>query len=212
MNSYPSWLVLLAKLLSVIMHPLLMLTYSLIFLIWANPYEFGGGTVDMHMIQIIQVFFLTFGLPTASLLLMRAMGLIPDLQLENSKDRIIPYVSTGVFYLWLAVNAYYTPAFPHTFTIICIGATAALFIAFIANIGSKVSLHAVGMGGLVAIAFIVMVSFSYEDISPLFLMVLILAGAVGTARLLLGAHQLNEVIAGYAIGILGQVAALMILS
>jgi len=189
-----------------------MLTYTLIFLIWANPYEFGGGTLDMHTLKIIQVFFLTFGLPTISLILMKAMGLIPNLYLENPKDRIIPYVSTGVFYLWLSVNAYFTPIFPHTFTVICIGATVALFMAFIANIGSKVSLHAVGMGGMMAICFIAMIQFSYQDITVIFLGVIILAGAVGTARLILGAHELREVVSGYVIGMIGQMAALFFLT
>ena len=42
-----------------------------------------------------------------------------------------------------------------------LGATIALFIAFFINIFSKISAHAVGMGGLVAMVLISIISFSH---------------------------------------------------
>ncbi len=196
-----------ANLLSVVFHPLFILTYILLFLIWVNPYAFGGSDHPQNGLLIINVVILTVILPLIAIVLMRFMNLIDSIKIEKKEDRIAPYISTGVFYLWLSVNAYFTGIFPTVFTVFALGTTIALFMAFVVNIIHKVSLHTVGAGGLVTMIFIIMVWHSYESIETYFLLSILIAGALGTARLLLKAHEPYEVYLGYAIGVLGQLAA-----
>ncbi|MEM7103152.1 MAG: hypothetical protein AAF502_08490 [Bacteroidota bacterium] len=201
----------IATFLSVVFHPLLILTYMLFFLIWVNPYEFGGGGYARNTLLIANVFLYTFMMPSFALVMMRFLGLVSDIKLSKREDRIIPYIAAGVFYTWLTVNAFYTSVYPMAYTVFIMGTTISLFMAFFVNIFWKVSIHTTGVGGLVAMVFITMTQFSYENIDFFFLASILIAGAVGTSRLILKAHLPGQVYFGYVIGVIGQVIAFLLL-
>jgi hypothetical protein len=90
-------------------------------------------------------------------------------------------------------------------------------VAFVINVLDKISLHTVGMGGLVGMLTITMGLFGANGIAiggvtvGLGLMLLagvLLAGMVGTARLALGAHDSVQVYSGYIVGFVAQLVAL----
>lgn len=204
-----------AHIISIICHPLLMLTYGLLFMMWANPYQFGGASGnDMTLYMIGSIVGISFFFPVFSLLLMRGLGMIESLQVADREERIIPYVSTGIFYLWLSINIYKTTIFPYIFEVFAIGATIALFMAFFINNFTKISMHTVGIGGFLAMVIITMVNTSVPlyDLRPILLGVIILAGLVGTARLVLKAHVPQEIYGGYIVGFFGQFAAISLLN
>ncbi len=199
----------IANFLSYVFHPLLIMTYGLLFMMQVNPYQFGG--TNNMMIYLIQVVVISFILPIFSVVLMRMLGLIESLHMEDREERIIPYVSTLIFYFWLALIIYKTSIFPRSFEIFAIGATLALLFAFFLNLFSKISIHAVGMGGLVAMVIINMLYYSYDDLKNMLLVVLILAGMVGTSRLILNAHEPKDIYGGYLVGFTAQFIVLMFL-
>ena len=204
-----------AHIISIICHPLLMLTYGLLFMMWANPYQFGSVSGnDMTLYMVGSIAGISFFFPTFSLLLMRGLGMIESLQVQDREERIIPYVSTGVFYLWLSINIYKTNIFPYVFEVFAVGATIALFMAFFINNFTKISMHTVGIGGFLAMVILTMVNTSVPlyDLRPILLGVIILAGLVGTARLVLKAHVPKQIYGGYAVGFLGQFAAVIALN
>ncbi len=201
-----------AHILSFVFHPLLMVTYGLLFLMWANPYEFGGiGLKDHAPILILQVFMLTFILPVFSVIMMKMLEMVDDIQLSNKQDRTIPYITTAVFYCWLSVNLHYNQVYPKMFEIFAIGSTLALFIAFFVNIFSKISLHTVGMGGLIGLIITTMLFYSYDNLEFALMAAIIVAGLVGTARLLLEAHESMDVYGGYLVGFSAQLIVFAIL-
>lgn len=200
---------LIARTISLIFHPLLILTYMLVFLIWANPYVFGGGGYSKNFLLILYVLLYTFAMPALCLLMMRLTGLVNSLELPERQDRCIPFIAAGVFYCWLSVNAYHTSMYPKFFTAFVIGSTISLFLAFFINLFQKISIHTVGMGGLVAMVLITLLYHSYENIQIYLLASILLAGVVGTARLILKAHSAREVYSGYFWGFLGQLLALL---
>ena len=62
-------------------------------------------------------------------------------------------------------------------------------------------------GALISILLLTMVS--RVDISYVFLLMIIITGLVGTARLYVQAHTMREVYTGFLVGIFGQMIGLM---
>ena len=89
------------------------------------------------------------------------------------------------------------------------GVLVSLFASFVINVFYKVSLHMVGVSGaLTAIMLLVFVSPS--DLSYYFLAMILLTGAVASARLYLGEHTIKEVYVGFLVGMFGQVYGLFL--
>jgi len=83
--------------------------------------------------------------------------------------------------------------------IFILGAIASMVIAMVINLKWKISLHMIGIGGFcggLAALFILT-----QEGSPVYLaFAFILAGVLGTARLLLEAHTSMQILAGFMLG------------
>jgi len=218
---------LVANLISVIFHPLLILTYMLVLLMLINPYLFGAHSISGNIRLILLVFLSTFVIPAFAVLMMRLVGFISSFQMEDRKERIGPYIVTGMFYMWMFRNLLANPDIPSAYSIFVLGATIGLFISFFINNFQKISAHAVGMGGLLGMVMICTFSsnISYGDfliytsenvyrigMNSLLMVIILLAGVVGTSRLLLDAHNPQQLYGGYLVGIASQYLALAILT
>ncbi len=214
-----------AQIISVLFHPLLGLTYMLLLLLLINPYLFGVNSVGDSKTLILLIFSSTFLIPAFAVGMMKMLGLIETLEMKERQERIGPYIITGVFYLWMFRNFLDNPEIPTAYTSFVLGPTIALFVAFFINNFSKISIHAVGMGGLVGMIVITMLLFSYGtftidtkafgviemSVSTLLMISIILTGLVGTCRLLLKAHHPRDLIRGFLVGFATQFIALRFL-
>ncbi len=215
----------LAHFFSILGHPLLMLTYSLLLLLALNPYAFSvrSWADKPAMLLLISVFTTSFLLPGFGVALLKPLGLVKSLALADKQERIGPYILSGVFYLWLYKNLASGGQAPALYTTFVLGATIGLFFAFFVNIFTKISAHAVGMGGL--IAMLLMTGSVWGDtvfnipmfggavqlsLNVVIALVVILAGLVGTARLTLEAHTPADLYRGYAAGFVAMLLAGMI--
>ena len=214
----------LAYFVSVVFHPLLILTYMLILLLLVNPYLFGASAAEGRDVLVLVVFLSTFVIPAFSVFMMKALGLVNSFELKTKQERIGPYIITGVFYLWVFRNLLENPDIPLAFKIFALGATIALFVAFFINIFSKVSMHAVGMGGLLGMVVITLLYFSYStfminignigiqmSMHTMLMLAILFCGVVCTARLFLGAHHPRDIYGGFVVGFGTQFLALTIL-
>ena len=217
----------LARIVSIIFHPLLIVTYMLTLILLINPYLFGVRdiTEKRATIFLLGIVLSTFFLPLFATLMLKLLGMTKSLELEEREERYIPYIITGAFYLWIVVNFFNNSDIPREFTVFILGATIALFLSFFINLFSKISAHAVGMGGLLAMVVITLLLFSYGSFSipllgiatlsmsmnSLLLLVILLTGLVGTCRLILEAHDPFDVYGGYIVGFSSQFIALRIL-
>lgn len=205
----------LARFLSFVAHPLLVLTYVLILQLALDPYAFGARRMSdpQSVVLLMSVFVCTVLLPGFAVALMKPLGLIKSLEMDDKQDRIGPYIVSGVFYLWLVKNLLSDGQTPQLYVIFALGATTGLFLAFLINIFSKISAHAVGMGGFVAMLMFMVMDWNDSGIVlpvpggilqismfVLLILAIVLAGLVGTARLALRAHEPADVYRGYAIG------------
>jgi hypothetical protein len=215
----------LARLLSLLFHPLLALTYALLLLLLINPYAFGARSVTDKRVMalLLSVFATSFLLPAFGVSLMKPLGLIKTWQMEDKIERTGPFILAGVFYLWLYKNLLSTGQAPDLFTTCALGATIGLFLTFFINIFTKISAHAAGMGGLVAMLLLAMKTWGggmfdipiangilQLSLNVVLAIAIVLAGLVGMARLALNAHEPKDLYRGYAAGIVAVLLASMI--
>ena len=210
---------------SVVFHPLLMVTYMLLLLLLIDPYLFGTNTVSGGVRNVLMIFFSTFFIPLFSVLMMKALKLIPSLELEKSQDRIGPFIATGIFYLSSFYLIYRSPEMPIEFKSCFLGAVIGLFTAFFINLFSKISLHGIGVGGLLGMVLITMFRsdvssflihssfFGMVEVSlfTLLAVTIMVSGIVGTSRLILNAHEPKDVYGGFMVGVMTQFVALFFL-
>lgn len=216
-----------AQVVSLVFHPLLIVTYMLVTLLLINPYEFGVNSISDPRSRelILRVFLSTFFIPAFSVAMLRLLGLISSMEMHSKEERIGPYIITGVFYLWMFRNFLDNENVPTIFTSLMLGAVIGLFTAFFINIFAKISAHAVGMGGLMATVVIAMLAFNFDtfiisstilgtfevSLGGLLMFMIVLAGLVGTARLILSAHRPSDLYGGYLVGFVSQLIALQFL-
>ncbi len=217
----------LARIISYLFHPLLILTYMLVLLLLVNPYLFGVSSISepLSRLLILRIFLSTFFIPAVAVSMLRLLGLVSSVELKDRHERIVPYIITGIFYLWMFQNFLYNPQVPTAYTAFVLGATIGLFLAFLINIFSLISAHAVGMGGLVGMVVITMLLFSYDtftidlywfgafqlNMNIILMVSIVLAGLVGTSRLLLSAHNSLDLYGGFLVGFAAQFIALRFL-
>ena len=218
---------LVAQIISLVFHPLLVVSYMLLVLMLVNPYLFGIARVSeqIGMVFLLRITLFTFFMPVFANLMLRFLGMVDSLHLNSREAHYIPYIIAGVFYLWVVVNFLNNSNVPVVFTTFLLGATIALFLAFFINLFSMISAHAVGMGSLLAMVIITLLFFSYNtfevkagflgnfQVSTILLLigVILISGLVGTARLAITAHRPGDIYGGYLVGFLSQLIAFRIM-
>ena len=210
-----------ANFISITFHPLYILTYAYGLLLLVNPFQFANYSKTEQGIFFISMVMVSAVIPIIGVLMMRFLGLIDGLEMKNRSDRIGPFIIIGVCYLWLTINFINSSQISDFLTTFMLGATISLFLGFIINIFEKISLHTIGMGGLIAGYLILINNYSYGSativwagteysihLMLIFMVLLIISGLVATSRLILGAHISREVYGGFLVGLLGQVIAM----
>ena len=149
--------------------------------------------------------------PLFCVLLLKGVGFIDSVFLRTQKDRIIPYIASGIFFFWTFLVFKQQPEFARILPSFMLGVFLASSAALIANIYFKISMHAIGLGGMLGIFLIISNSNSMLMTWPLSAALLI-TGVVCTARFLISDHTTKDIYSGLVLGILAQfIAAYIIL-
>ncbi len=126
--------------------------------------------------------------------------------MDDPKERLIPFLATGVFYIWGYV-VFRKSGMPQVLDIILLGATITLFSVFMLNLFWKISAHMAAMGCMIVLA-IALTVISASDMNYIVIVSVLLAGMIGSSRLLLSAHSTVEIFVGFFIGIISQMVAM----
>lgn len=199
---------------SIVFHPLFILTYMSLLLLWTNPFSFGWRHVSESGALMIIIIMTTVTLPGIAVLMMKMLGWITSFTLEDQKERIGPYIAAGIMYLSLYLHISKAESFPVSLKIAVLGTLVGLWTCFFINNFTKVSVHAAGMGGLLAMVVLTKTTFGYDQaqiglwsgmnvsvsVNTLMYVTIVLTGIVCTSRLILKAHKLNEVYLGVVVG------------
>lgn len=145
---------------------------------------------------------LTIVAPGFSVLILYWNKFIQSIKMEDQKERLFPFVIVliyyGINYFFLRHNLSDTFVIPYLISYV-FSITALLFLSLLINFYIKISIHAVGIFGVLgAISGYLsnMMDFSILVIYGL----LIIAGLIASSRLYLKSHKLNEVILGMFVG------------
>jgi hypothetical protein len=196
-----------AQLFSVVFHPLFMPFYVVAFLINYHPSYFSGFSFYTKFELLRSTFVNTVLFPAFALLVMKGLGFVKSIFLHTQQDRIGPYLANMIFYFWMArVFFNFKPELDPILASFMTGVFLTTALAIIANIFSKISMHAIGCGGMLGLFIIIMNSNSMLMTWPLSLALLI-TGVVCTSRLLVSNHTPKEIYLGLAVGLACQLAA-----
>lgn len=196
----------MATIVSYLFHPVFMPTIMAIALYLLSPVSFKSLAPDMLKFRLGTVVLLTIFFPLFSVLLMRKLDFIQSIHMRDPKDRIIPLITIMVFYFWVQQVFSNLKDSPPIIKILMLGAFWGIIILFLISIFFKISMHTTAAGGMVGILIVLLFTSQVNMLAPL-LVSLIIAGIIGTARLLLGEHRQPEIWLGYIVGIVVQLAA-----
>lgn len=195
---------------SYIFHPLFIPLYVVYFLLFIHPSYSAGFDARAKYQAILIVALNAVFFPLFCVLLLKGLGFVQSVFLHTQKDRIIPYIASGVFFFWtwhvFRQQSQYHPIFASFFFGVLLTASAAL----LANIYFKISMHAMGMGGVIGLFLVIMAYNSMLMTWPLSLAFLI-TGIVCTSRLIISNHSTADVYLGLILGTLCQIAAALIM-
>lgn len=208
--SSPAWLRGLAHLLSYVFHPVFIPLYITWFLLYVHPGYSNGFSSTERIRTILTVAQNAVFYPLFCVLLLKAVGFIDSIYLRTRKDRIIPYIASGIFYFWTFTVLKEQEFYPRIFPSFMLGVFLASSAALIANIYYKISMHAIGLGGMIGLFVIILWTNTMLMTWPLAIALLI-TGAVCSARLLISDHTEKDIYSGLIIGIVTQLAAAFIM-
>ena len=188
-----------AHLLSYIFHPLFIPLYVSLFLLYVHPSYFAGYDLHDKFWLPLTVSYMTLFLPLFTVFLLKQLKFIDSVFLKTQKDRIIPYIICNIYYFWLFCVFKNHDNVPVILTSFIFGVFIVSSAALIANVYFKISMHAIAMGGMVALFLIILQQNTMLMTVPLCIALLI-AGLVCTARLIVSDHQPRDIYAGLVIG------------
>ena len=187
----------ISHVISTVFQPLLMPTYGVMLLFMYTYFGVAYSNRFWHIVTPIMLF--SFVIPGILIYLLLRIGLISDLSLKVRKERFYPYFIALLSYSAMVIF-YYKAQMPTWFITMMAGSIAIMIIAILITLVWKISAHMFGVGGLVG--GVMSVCYYVEHSNPywLFIGLFILAGSVGTSRLILKRHTLAQVIAGFLLG------------
>lgn len=189
-----------SQILSYIFSPLLVPTYGMILASFLSVLSVLSARVLCTTVAI--TFVITCVIPACGIMAMYKTGFLTDPGVNVRTERSLPYALTILCYVGCCFFLYRAGA-PSWLTMFYAGGGAAALINAVVNLKWKISAHAAAMGGLVAMLFrIAAMHQSVVDLNIWKSAVVVLAGAVMTARVYLQRHTLMQVLAGCANGFL----------
>jgi hypothetical protein len=189
-----------ARLLSYLFHPLLFTTYLVIVLGFLMPrFLLIPPTAIWKFAGFVAV--ITFVFPAANLVMLRAFGSIKTLEMEERKDRMLPFFMITVFYGVVCAMFFYKVSVNVNFNKIMLIVTLLTAVATVVTFFFKISVHSLAMGGALGIMLPLNKAADGELLYPAAAL-LVLAGLIMSARLYLQVHTLREVGYGAAVGFL----------
>ena len=188
----------IAKILSLVFFPFLIPTYTLLIIFNMNVY-FSMIIPQLAKLQILgMVFLITFIFPLFMMILFQRIGIIKSLYMKTKEERTLPYLMTIIFY-YLAYYLLKQLQISPIFYYFILGATFLIIITLIINFFWKISIHMIGIGGmlgtLMGLSFLWMI-----DIPFLIILLVLCSGITGYARLKLNAHNPAQIYSGFLLG------------
>jgi len=197
----------LAKIISIIFHPLLMPVYGMA-IIFSAPTLFGYLPFNMKKLLILIMLVNNVLLPLSLLPFFIRMNIISSWTITERKERNFPLIITTILYCITSflIFRFNIPVFLKTYIF---AASLISLIVTVINFWWKISLHSVGAGALISLVFIL----SLKMLTPLewyLISTVVIGGLVLSSRLKLNLHSPQQVWIGLFTGFFGLALFMML--
>lgn len=150
------------------------------------------------LVMLAMVYLLTVVAPSLLIHLYQLCQGWTSHELGRKERRLVPYIISIVCYFACFFWMEYRNT-PRVISIIVVVALTIQMVCALINIWWKISTHTAAIGGVAGGLVSYSIAFSFNPLWWL-CFVLILAGAVGTARMILRQHSLSQVVGGFLVG------------
>ena len=150
------------------------------------------------LVMLAMVYLLTVVAPSLLIHLYRLCQGWTSHELGRKERRLVPYIISIVCYFACFFWMEYRNT-PRVISIIVVVALTIQMVCALINVWWKISTHTAAIGGVAGGLVSYSIAFSFNPLWWL-CFVLILAGAVGTARMILRQHSLSQVATGFLVG------------
>jgi hypothetical protein len=204
----PGYGTILAKTISAVFHPFLMLIYGMLIMFYA-PTILGYLPNSVKKILFFIILINNILIPISLLPYFRYRNIITSWSISERKERVLPLITSSLFYSVTVYILYkfHIPVFIKSFVL----SSALLVITMtIINFWWKISIHSVAAGALIALVVVL----SYKMRTPLLLLMIaaiLSAGLLMTSRLYLNSHRPAEVWSGFFLGVAGSALPMILL-
>lgn len=149
--------------------------------------------------MLLMVYISTILMPSLLIHLYRKFQGWTSKELGRKERRVVPYLISilcyfGCFFLMEYRNT------PRVISIILVAALVIQMVCALINVWWKISTHTAAIGGVAGGLVVYSIAFSFNPIWWL-AFVILLAGTVGTARMILRQHTLAQVVTGFLVGV-----------
>ena len=195
------------QLISIILHPIFMPLIALHLTLLTTPSL--ALTLNQNLILIYSILiFSTIVLPLVSIFWLIQKGRVSSLEMSNHKERSLPLFKTVIWmsfgYYLLQNILFYAPILKAEL----LGAILIILLAAIISKFWKISLHLLGIGGVVGV--FIALQIIHGDFLYLLLLFILLSGLLGVARIKQKAHNYAQVYAGFLVGLSVELITLLV--
>lgn len=192
----------LAQAISILFHPLLLITLGTFFILeFDSIYHVALDPVTL--LKFLSIILIgTFILPVNLIFFMqRVMSKDISVYMQEREDRRIPLIIASIcvlltFYLFSYKIGYRAP---HIIRGYLLGTASTIILSSLINLRFKISLHAIGLGGSLALLSYLQQN-AYFDLRWIIAGWIVISGIVLWARLYLQSHKLIEIYSGFLLG------------
>lgn len=204
---HPKYILVLARVLSFVFHPLFIGVLMAFYLIYLHPSYFLGFSEKSKLLKLMTVINNNVFFPMLVVALLKGLGFSKSIHLSTQKERIVPYIASITFFFWTYYVFRSQPETPRVIVNMCRAMFFASSAALIINNYVKISMHAIACGGMLGLAYIMIADGTvFSGISMM--AAICITALVITARKIASNHTWFELITGLLVGLICQMTAL----
>ncbi|GDX44001.1 hypothetical protein LBMAG23_09780 [Bacteroidota bacterium] len=206
---FPPWVTRGAGFISVLFHPLFIGAMMAGYLLFIHPSYFIGFSDRARLMKLLIVINNNVFFPLVVVGLLRGLGFNKSFLLKTQKERIVPYIASITFFFWSYYVFKNQTGTPEVMVGMCRGMFLSAAASLLLNNYFKISMHAVGIGGLLGLVTVSILDGSQYAGIPV-LVALFLSGITITSRKIVSDHSWFDLISGLLVGFLFQLISLWI--
>ena len=193
---------------SFIFHPLIMPTLSMFIVLHSGTALSVLQSQVIKMTLIIMALFM-FLFPAILIMFLFITKVIQDIELHNARDRILTMVLILIMYVFTLFILWRIPQLTRTHVFFTLCAPIVLLLLILLRRIVNPSIHMSGIGHFSGVVFI-MILYYGAAIQGVFIASVLIAGLLGTSRLILKEGSWQDVGIGFFTGFLPTLLIMMI--